>query len=71
MILIASGTHGTLQSHQRVWNRIWCTNCECVREFFTDLLPIDDRNKEVALDIVCLDCNFILATMYPTIGIPQ
>lgn len=44
--------------------RIWCRQCEETRECRVDEMPADSLNDHGAMDLLCKDCNFVIATVH-------
>jgi len=51
---------------------IWCDNCRAVRPLLVDDMPPSGRNKHRAVDLLCGDCHYIVATLHesPTGNVP-
>lgn len=43
---------------------IWCTECEAIRPMLTDYLPASELNSHAAIDLLCAECHFIVATLH-------
>lgn len=46
------------------WPRVWCPNCGEVRPVILDVLLANDMNPRAALDLVCAECVYIVATLH-------
>lgn len=46
------------------WPRVWCEVCGAATPLVTDPLPPGPLNEHAALDLVCGDCGYIIATLH-------
>jgi hypothetical protein len=45
------------------WTHAWCETCHQVQPFETEVLPRDAEHDTEALDLVCVTCQSIIATL--------
>ena len=43
---------------------IWCPNCQSTKPIKTDIMPADGLNDHAAVDLLCDECKFIVATLH-------
>jgi hypothetical protein len=46
------------------FSRIWCPNCSSVRPRVIDIMGPDHLNKYSAVDLICGNCRFVIATLH-------
>jgi len=51
--------------NDRTWPNVYCRQCKGIRAVRVDVTE-DARNGRAALDIICAECDFIVATLFRT-----
>lgn len=46
------------------FQNVWCPNCETIRPLRTDEMAGGKLNDHDALDLLCGDCDFVIATLH-------
>jgi len=50
--------------NDRTWPNVFCRQCKCIRAVRVDVTEANARHDRAALDIICAECDFIVATLF-------